>query len=102
MPTAKPLLRRVALFALAAALVAVLVCLWSRPVPPPEIPPLPQPNGYDDFVKAGRLRSGRFYDRSMALENLRNLIAENAEALALARLGLTRECRVPINFSTNF
>jgi hypothetical protein len=28
----------------------------------PSSPPLPSPNGYDDFVKAGRMLSGRLYD----------------------------------------
>lgn len=74
-----------------------------RPTPPQ--PPLPNPNGYDDFVKAGQmLHFDSSVDfRDLNQEELHNLVFTNADALKLMRLGLNRECRVPISFSlTNY
>ncbi len=57
---------------------------------------LPNPNGYDDLLKAAQTvtrqtdnLSERDHDR------LRVLVAANVEALRLLRLGLTRSCAVP-------
>ena len=60
-------------------------------------PPMPSPNGYDDFVKAGQTLAGNTsgYDE-MSDEKLRQLVTQNVEALRLVRTGLSRECRVPI------
>jgi hypothetical protein len=75
-----------------------MVFTLSQPAPAP--PPLPQPNGYDDFVKAGGMVTD---DTSgygtMSEEELRAFVRKNAEALKLARAGLGRECRVPLDFS---
>ena len=59
-------------------------------------PALPNPNGYDDFIKAGELITGDVgnYQR-MDLVSLKNLISSNTESLRLVRLGLTRRCSVP-------
>jgi hypothetical protein len=64
------------------------------------IQPLPNPNGYDDFVKAAQMVSTNSwnYDK-MNEEQLRETAASNTEALALARAGLSNECRVPVQFS---
>ncbi len=69
----------------------------------PALPPLPQPNGYDDFVKAGQMLTGAFSDYNrMKVDELRAVVSTNAEALKLARTGLSRECRVPsLGSSTN-
>ena len=65
--------------------------------------PLASPNGYDDFVKAGRMLTQRLSAdaslldyRAMSVEELRTLVLTNAEALRIARSGLGHECRVPI------
>lgn len=55
------------------------------------------PNGYDDFVKARPMlatNTGDFHQ--MDAEELRELAVQNAEALALVRTGLSRDCRVPL------
>jgi len=87
---------------LAVLLVVVQVVLTlSRPAPvPAPVPPLPKPNGYDDFVQAGRMlakdTSGFV---SLSDEELRALVEKNADALKLARTGLTRACQVPLDDS---
>jgi hypothetical protein len=63
-------------------------------------PPIPNPNGYDDFVQAGQLLPQPPADWPDAdLETLRILVAAQAEAVALAREGLTQECRVPLAYT---
>lgn len=64
------------------------------------LPPLPEPNGYDDFVAAGRMISQEPDDVNVADEaTLATFVDENQAALERGRLGLTRECRVPIEFT---
>jgi hypothetical protein len=65
--------------------------------------PLPNPNGYDDFVKAGKLLVGDpvYFNRTNAVE-LRSNIASNAVALRLIRQGLTKKCRIARPISTNY
>lgn len=66
--------------------------------------PMPNPNGYDDFVKAGRLitdSTNQPYD--MERDELRAYLLTNAESLRLARLGLSRTSAVPVATAmTNF
>jgi hypothetical protein len=73
-------------------------------VPPPTFPPLPNPNGYDDFVKAGGLvRDHAEMPYEMDRETLSAFISTNSEALKLVRLGLSRTCSVPTaEVLTNF
>src|ERR1035441_8694430 len=78
--------------------VAAIVFTFSQSAPPPR--PLPQPNGYDDFVKAGAMITDNASDyRSMNQVELRAFVTNNAEALKLVRTGLGRECRVPLDYS---
>jgi hypothetical protein len=80
-------------------LVLVAPGLLTRHAPPPR--PLPNPNGYDDFVWAGQNVTGNPYAATNESQ-LRALVATNAEALRLVRVGLGRECRMPTEYSTNF
>ncbi len=74
--------------------------LMNRPVP---LPALPNPNGNDDFVKAQKLIVGSRAELVReSLETLRKHVVANAEALKLVRDGLTKQCRVPLSFSTNY
>ena len=75
---------------LVAALVGIL--FYGRTSPPP----LPNPNGYHDLTKAGQAVRGDLdglADRDLG--GLRVLVATNAEALRLLRVGLSRNCSVP-------
>ena len=92
------------------ALIALVgfALLLSRVAKPAPLPPLPNPNGYDDLVRAGEMLGGDLPDfmepRDMNEAELRTalattIFAKQDEALALARLGLNRECRVPLDYS---
>jgi hypothetical protein len=64
---------------------------------------MPSPNGYDDFVKAGGLVAGDLsgYEDLKEIE-LSELVETNAESIRLVRVGLTRECRVPDDYSPGY
>ena len=77
----------------------LLTCwaIWGRPDRTPAPDPLPNPNGYADFMQAGALlvaeNSGDF--SRLQLPELRALVATNAAALRLVRTGLAKACRMP-------
>jgi len=88
----------------AAAILAVtglLIFDAARPLPP--IQPLPNPNGYDDLVKAGKMLASNVsdYDK-MNHEELRMLVTSNSNALQAARSGLQQQCRVSLRFSADY
>ena len=88
---------RTSLIAVAVCFVAVIltVVIFSIRQPPPSSP-LPNPNGYDDLLKAGQSVTGKLDGLSdLDHDALRALVATNAEALQLLRLGLSRKCAVP-------
>src|SRR5947208_1970762 len=63
------------------------------------IPAVPNPNGYDDFVRAAQLLIGAPRDySSMTFDELRALVTTNREVLTLVNQGLTRQCRVALDF----
>lgn len=75
---------------------AVGVYVLSRPIALDE-PPLPVPNGYDDlFAAAQQIRGPVPYLETAPAEELRAFLAQNPDVLEKARVGLGRECRVPI------
>jgi len=87
-----PLLALAVLFVL--AMLTVLFLSTGR-TPPRQ--PLPNPNGYDDFLKAAALLTGDVGNASTLVDHdgLRALVSTNAESLRLLRLGLTRQCALP-------
>jgi hypothetical protein len=79
-----------------------LTVLWLKPAVPPPVA-LPSPNGYDTLLKAGQMASSESAEfKTLGVEPLRRLVTENEEALRLARQGLTRPCRVPVQFSIDY
>jgi hypothetical protein len=90
---------RLLLIGLATVLVLGLVCLLVFSVgQPPVRPPLPYPNGYNDFLQAGPLVTGKVSDYpTLNPDDLRAVVSTNAEALRLLRLGLTRQCLMPLD-----
>ncbi|PYM14886.1 MAG: hypothetical protein DME18_05685, partial [Verrucomicrobia bacterium] len=63
--------------------------------------PPPNPNGYDDFVKAGNLLAGEPSSyQSICLPRLETLLSANEDVRARVRQGLTRKCRVPDHYSS--
>jgi len=95
--TLKRNIRRV-LFVLGGLVTLLLIGSLLIPFfsPAPPAMPLPNPNGYTDLLQAGQAVTGNsdgLADRD--LDGLRMLVATNAEALRLLRVGLSRECSVP-------
>jgi hypothetical protein len=73
----------------------------EEPLPP--VAPLPNPNGYDDLLKASQLLAASANNSDATnLEQLREWVPKNAGALALARAGLSNQCRVPIQYSESY
>lgn len=68
--------------------------------PPFVPPPLPQPNGYDDLLRAAEMLAPRtgFYDE-MGPEELVAIVEHNRPALALVRGALDKGCAVPVDWS---
>ena len=67
-------------------------------------PPLPNPNGYDDFLAAAN-HLGSFSSRILLTNDIplfEEILATNGPALAAFRRGLARECRVPLEFSDQY
>jgi hypothetical protein len=96
---ARPVAKFLAVFVILAVAVAIggSVLILSRTPPPP---PLPNPNGYDDFIKAAGMITDDFSDSDkMGEQKLRTLMTNNSAALQLARVGLTRQCRLPMGYS---
>jgi hypothetical protein len=88
-----PLIALVVVFGL--AILTAFVWFTSRTK---QLPPLPSPNGYDDFIKASRAVSANVgYYREMDHDSLRGLVSTNAESLRLFRMGLTRQCVMPMD-----
>jgi hypothetical protein len=72
----------------------ILALIIATPRATPD-DPLPNPNGYDDFIKAGTLLSGDVASwPEMSLSELRAMVTTNHSALELVRVGLTKQCRV--------
>jgi hypothetical protein len=98
---ANKVIKYVVLAVIVANVIIIAYVFVGGSAPPPK--PLPNPNGYDDFVKAGEMVKGNVVDYDkMGKEELAALVATNAEALKLLRLGLSRECREPTDFSQDY
>ena len=82
---------------LAIVAVAFLPGLSSKPAP------LPNPNGYDDFVKAGQLLDYKVQDyTTLDRQGLMDLLSKNEATLKLLHSGLSHESRVPDNYSKEY
>jgi hypothetical protein len=88
---------RTSLLALAVIFVlAMLAVVFLTRGPTAPRSPLPNPNGYDDFLQAAALFTGNVgYGSTLGHDSLRALVSTNSESLRLLRLGLTRQCALP-------
>lgn len=95
------MLRNPRIMLLALVVVVVLANVWLIVLStgrPPARPPLPNPNGYDDFVNASEAVTGNVGDfRELDHDSLAALVSTNAEPLRLLRVGLTRQCVMPMD-----
>lgn len=93
--TKRRLLRLSCIFATTALVTWIL---WPAPTPVSE--PLPSPNGYDDFVRAGRLLVAFSPDyRKLPTDQLQAAVKSNEEPLRILRVGLGRDCRKPLEYT---
>jgi len=101
--TKKTRSRPFTLFILAFPFILFLGFLFFLEEPLPPLAPLPNPNAYDDLVKAGQMIQGPvgLYDQAN-LETLREMISTNSEALMAARSALSNQCAVPLQFTKSY
>jgi hypothetical protein len=79
----------------AALIIVVLTVLFVLTSSIEPEAPLPNPNGYDDFVKAAAMVSANTSDwPALSAEPLRQMVVTNHPALELVRAGLLKECSV--------
>jgi hypothetical protein len=101
--TTKTRNRLIVLFILAFPFMVLLGFILSQIIAPlPPVQPLPNPNGYDDFVKAGQMVANNTFDfDKMNEQELQTLVNDNSNALQLVRSGLQMQCRVALDYSPN-
>jgi hypothetical protein len=96
--------RLIVLFILAFPFVVLFGFLLSQVVGPlPPVQSLPNPNGYEDLVKASKMivnDTGNYNESN--LQQLQKVIDSDSNALQLARTGLQEQCRVPLEFSQTY
>lgn len=79
-----------------ALVLAVLASVVFTATRPPRWPPLPNPNGYNDFLSAAMLVTGDVYAATTNTpEVFRAFMLTNAEPLQRVRVGLNRRCSAP-------
>jgi len=88
-------------FALALPFIVALAFLKSgKHQTPAADAPMPNPNGYEQFIKAaGMLQGDAGRCETMGATELAAFVSTNAEALAVARSAFTNECRLPVQYS---
>ncbi len=86
--------------ALAIVFIAVLIRIKTRSGDSELSTALPSPNGYDDFVAAENELEGALpvFENQPAAE-LSRIVTEHASVLQRTRQGLTRNCRLPLDYS---
>jgi hypothetical protein len=90
--------RRVVWMSCIFATILGAAILWPAPTPVSE--PLPSPNGYDDFVRAGRLLVAFSPDyKKLPTDQLKAAVKSNEEPLRILRVGLGRDCRKPLEYT---
>ncbi len=100
--------RRIAKWAIATVVVlAMLGGIILATLSGARFAPLPNPNGYDDFIHAGQSIVGEPYDyvsaRNIVIEDFRAFISSNQPSLNLFQQGLSRQCSFPLQEAiTNF
>jgi hypothetical protein len=68
----------------------------------PPLPPMPNPNGYDDLMKAATMLAPDVASYNATnLDELQSVVATDAAALELARAGLQKKCRVALDYTPN-
>ena len=85
-------------FQLSPAVAVFHFAIHPRPLPPIT---LPDPNGYDDLIRAGwQLFNMEIVDAEKAsIAELRKTVAASDQAMVIARRGLARDCQAPLTYT---
>jgi hypothetical protein len=85
--------------AAAGAVIVIVLALFAYLAWPPSAttPTPPNPNGYDDFVAAGKILPKMDWDK-LNIDELRVALETNKEVFTLVQRGLSKKCQTPINF----
>jgi hypothetical protein len=63
-------------------------------------PPMPNPNGYDDLMKASKMLTSDVDNyTNHDVRELQTIVSAESNALQLARTGLQKQCRVPLDYN---
>ncbi|MDB6147047.1 MAG: hypothetical protein JWO45_711 [Spartobacteria bacterium] len=93
---------------LCIALLVLLAYFYFGPVNVPTADPVPNPNGYDDFVAAQNLVVASMTlpalpgERDFEMEAARRHFASNTPAIERLRLGLAKQSAVPIVYTNDW
>lgn len=104
-PPPNPAKGRLVLWLAGLGVPLLLLLAWWPSGKPRTRPTLPNPNGYDLFLKAAACFSASWTNaslRTMPVENLRALVATNAPLLDLVREGLTLGSHTHVDFDASF
>src|SRR2546422_11133457 len=94
--------KRAATFVTPAVLILLGLTVYEaiRLDRPLRLPPLPSPNGYDDFLRAqDSFRAQSVELKDVRADELRASVTPTTAALQLIRLGLDRQCRAPLAYT---
>jgi PHD/YefM family antitoxin component YafN of YafNO toxin-antitoxin module len=95
---------RVVLWLLALGVPLLLLVVWW-PAPPKPRPALPNPNGYDYFVKAGEALTGMWTNlthHTLTASELQAFLAANQSSLELVREGLRYQSHADMDYDATY
>src|SRR5438552_1205393 len=95
----RPVAKALGSFAVVAGALVVGVVWFVSSQNRPKVPLLPNPNGYEDLLKAGKMLEPDVDYTTMTDEQLRVAVAKNAEAMGLTEKALDRKSRVTLDYS---
>lgn len=101
--TSKNRNRLIVLTVLAVPAVIFIGSIFYNAFSLPPLPPMPNPNGYDDLVKAAKMLAPNIddYGRTTNQDELRVIVLADINGLKLARAGLQKQCHVPLSNTVN-
>jgi hypothetical protein len=97
---ARPFAKFLVAFAITSLALVTLALVLALRSPEPGAVAYPNPNGYDQLVKAASMVTGDpSRSDDMTDQDLQALVKKNAESLALMRSGFSNDCRVRLDYT---